>query len=149
MHESMRTRHDVPETVSRACTEGAGTVQALAEEVGVSYAALCSWSRGRRQPPPHRLDRLADVLEDRAERLRNLASELREQADAVQNAKKQGMEARPGGRSGATPHISPATREPRNRDEPLERAAKPAPGREAGRGERSDEERGQRHGRTD
>jgi transcriptional regulator with XRE-family HTH domain len=74
-------RREVPETVSRACTESAGTVQALADEVGVSYAALCSWSRGRRQPPPHRLRRLADVLDDRAERLREIAGELRACAD--------------------------------------------------------------------
>lgn len=67
----------VPEVVSRACTEGAGTVQALAEEVGVSYAALCSWSRGRRQPPAHRLRKLAEVLDNRAERLRLIAAELR------------------------------------------------------------------------
>jgi transcriptional regulator with XRE-family HTH domain len=69
--------NDVPQTVARACTESAGTVQALAQEVGVSYAALCSWSRGRRQPPAHRLRRLADVLEDRAGRLREIAAELR------------------------------------------------------------------------
>jgi transcriptional regulator with XRE-family HTH domain len=74
-------RREVPETVSRACTESAGTVQALASEVGVSYAALCSWSRGRRQPPPHRLRRLADVLDDRSERLREIAGELRACAD--------------------------------------------------------------------
>jgi transcriptional regulator with XRE-family HTH domain len=74
---------DVPQTVTRACTESAGTVQALAQEVGVSYAALCSWSRGRRQPPPHRLRRLADVLENRAERLREIAAELRAHTDAV------------------------------------------------------------------
>jgi hypothetical protein len=53
----------------------------LAQEVGVSYAALCSWSRGRRQPPSHRLRKLADVLEDRAQRMRELAVELRAQAD--------------------------------------------------------------------
>lgn len=73
----------VPEAVSRACTESAGTVQALAREVGVSYAALCSWSRGRRQPPPHRLRRLADVLDVRAERLREVAAELRSIADTA------------------------------------------------------------------
>jgi DNA-binding transcriptional regulator YdaS (Cro superfamily) len=73
----MADRTAVAESVARACTASAGTVQALAEEVGVSYAALCSWSRGRRQPPPHRLSTLADVLDRRAERLRALANELR------------------------------------------------------------------------
>jgi transcriptional regulator with XRE-family HTH domain len=67
-------------SVATACTESAGTVQALAEEVGVSYAALCSWSRGRRRPPPHRLLKLAEVLDTRAERLRELADELRQLA---------------------------------------------------------------------
>jgi transcriptional regulator with XRE-family HTH domain len=73
----MQDRSGVADAVTRACTASAGTVQALAEEVGVSYAALCSWSRARRQPPPHRLRKLADVLESRAERLRDIAGELR------------------------------------------------------------------------
>lgn len=77
----MADRTAVAESVARACTASAGTVQALAEEVGVSYAALCSWSRGRRQPPPHRLRKLADVMEDRAQRLRDLAIELRTLTD--------------------------------------------------------------------
>jgi DNA-binding transcriptional regulator YdaS (Cro superfamily) len=73
-------RTAVADSVARACTESAGTVQALAEEVGVSYAALCSWSRGRRRPPPHRLETLASVLDDRAERLRSAAQALRQLA---------------------------------------------------------------------
>jgi transcriptional regulator with XRE-family HTH domain len=76
----MVDRTAVAESVARACTASAGTVQALAQEVGVSYAALCSWSRGRRQPPAHRLRKLADVLEARAQRMRELAVELRAQA---------------------------------------------------------------------
>jgi transcriptional regulator with XRE-family HTH domain len=74
-------RQAVAQTVDRACTAGAGTVQALAEEVGVSYAALCSWSRGRRQPPAHRLRKLAEVLDSRAGLLHQLADELRMRAD--------------------------------------------------------------------
>jgi hypothetical protein len=70
----------IADSVAHACTESAGTVQALADEVGVSYAALCSWSRGRRRPPPHRLVKLAEVLDSRAERLRELADGLRLQA---------------------------------------------------------------------
>jgi transcriptional regulator with XRE-family HTH domain len=73
-------RSAIAESVANACTESAGTVQALAEEVGVSYAALCSWSRGRRHPPARRLVRLAEVLDRRAERLRELAAVLRQQA---------------------------------------------------------------------
>lgn len=73
----------IASSVATACTESAGTVQALAEEVGVSYAALCSWSRGRRRPPAHRLQKLADVLDDRAERLTAIAQQLREQAGAA------------------------------------------------------------------
>lgn len=75
-------RSAVAMSVANACTESAGTVQALADEVGVSYAALCSWSRGRRRPPAHRLMKLADVMEDRAERLRALAGVLRQHAGA-------------------------------------------------------------------
>jgi transcriptional regulator with XRE-family HTH domain len=76
----MSNRSTISESVANACTESAGTVQALAEEVGVSYAALCSWSRGRRRPPAHRLLKLAEVMDSRAERLRELAIELRQQA---------------------------------------------------------------------
>jgi transcriptional regulator with XRE-family HTH domain len=73
----MQDRSGVADAVTRACSAGAGTVQALAEEVGVSYAALCSWSRARRHPPAHRLQKLADVLESRADQLRDIADELR------------------------------------------------------------------------
>jgi transcriptional regulator with XRE-family HTH domain len=76
----MADRTAVAESVARACTASAGTVQALAEEVGVSYAALCSWSRGRRHPPAHRLRTLADVLDERSQRLQALAAELWAQA---------------------------------------------------------------------
>ncbi|HSJ25452.1 MAG TPA: helix-turn-helix transcriptional regulator [Longimicrobiales bacterium] len=79
-------RTAVAMSVANACTESAGTVQALADEVGVSYAALCSWSRGRRRPPAHRLLKLADVMEDRAERLRALAGVLRQHAGTSGNA---------------------------------------------------------------
>jgi transcriptional regulator with XRE-family HTH domain len=118
-------RREVPETVSRACTESAGTVQALANEVGVSYAALCSWSRGRRQPPPHRLRRLADVLDDRAERLREIADELRACADVNSPAATQASESSPtpeergapdGGRFGL--RVEPSRRSAHTRSEP-------------------------------
>jgi transcriptional regulator with XRE-family HTH domain len=79
-------RSTIAASVATACTESAGTVQALAEEVGVSYAALCSWSRGRRRPPPHRLLKLAEVLDSRAERLREIAAGLRAQAGAPVSA---------------------------------------------------------------
>lgn len=78
----MQDRSGVADAVTRACNAGAGTVQALAEEVGVSYAALCSWSRARRHPPAHRLNKLADVLDSRADQLRDIAAELRSRAIA-------------------------------------------------------------------
>jgi transcriptional regulator with XRE-family HTH domain len=76
----MQDRSAVADAVTRACSASAGTVQALAEEVGVSYAALCSWSRERRHPPAQRLAKLAEVLDSRAERLQQIAAELRELA---------------------------------------------------------------------
>jgi transcriptional regulator with XRE-family HTH domain len=82
----MTDRSTIAAAVASACTESAGTVQALAEEVGVSYAALCSWSRGRRRPPAHRLQKLAEVMDRRAERLQQLANELRQQAGQASSA---------------------------------------------------------------
>jgi transcriptional regulator with XRE-family HTH domain len=76
----MQDRSAVADAVTRACSASAGTVQALAEEVGVSYAALCSWSRERRHPPGQRLAKLAEVLDSRAERLQQIAAELRDLA---------------------------------------------------------------------
>jgi transcriptional regulator with XRE-family HTH domain len=133
MPQPTSVRSDVAQTVSRACTESAGTVQALAQEVGVSYAALCSWSRGRRQPPPHRLHRLADVLEDRAERLRAVAAELRERAaePRASRARPGSARAHPAGDGAGRPDMSraPAPLQPALVVEPADRmAAAPARG---------------------
>lgn len=100
-------RSVIASSVATACTESAGTVQALAEEVGVSYAALCSWSRGRRRPPAHRLEKLADVLDDRAGRLTALAQQLREHAGSAGPSARSGEDTQKDGRAD---HVSPIQR---------------------------------------
>lgn len=53
-----------------------------AEQAGVSYAAFRSWAYGQRVPPPDKVAELADALDARAERLRQLAQELRSASEA-------------------------------------------------------------------
>jgi transcriptional regulator with XRE-family HTH domain len=118
-----QNRTAISESVARACTESAGTVQALAEEVGVSYAALCSWSRGRRKPPAHRLRRLAEVLDTRAERLREVAGLLRRQAgdgDGVAATPLTAVDGSAGRRPAAD--VTPLAARARNGESPSDRA---------------------------
>lgn len=54
----------------------AGRLEDVAEEAGVSYSALYSWSTGRRRPSRENLKRLAGVAAQRAERLARVAERL-------------------------------------------------------------------------
>jgi transcriptional regulator with XRE-family HTH domain len=55
----------------------AGRVEDVAEETGVSYSALYSWSTGRRRPGPQNVEKLAELADQRARRLARLAERLR------------------------------------------------------------------------
>lgn len=66
--------------VQEALDAAAGSVEELAEEVGVKPHTLWSWRSGRRKPRPENVEALADVLERRGGRLSALAGELRASA---------------------------------------------------------------------
>jgi DNA-binding transcriptional regulator YiaG len=55
-------------------TSGSG--EELAAQVGVSYASLYAWSRGRRRPTQRNARALAEVARQRAQRLSHLAETL-------------------------------------------------------------------------
>src|SRR5688572_4100698 len=55
-------------------TSGSG--EELAAQVGVSYASLYAWSRGRRRPTQRNARALAEVARRRARRLSELADAL-------------------------------------------------------------------------
>lgn len=71
-----------PDTIREALEAGTGSVEKLADAVGVVPATLWAWAAGRRQPRPENLRRLADALEARGDALHGMASKLREAADA-------------------------------------------------------------------
>jgi hypothetical protein len=66
-------------------TSGSG--EELAAQVGVSYASLYAWSRGRRHPTQRNARSLAEVARRRARRLTELADALMGlELDKVQEA---------------------------------------------------------------
>lgn len=67
-------------TIQRALEQGPFSLRGLAEDAGISYDSLYSWARGRRTPKPENLRQVADEFERRADRLRELAKELRNAA---------------------------------------------------------------------
>ena len=68
------------ESVRRALREGPFAMRQLAAESGLSYDVLRSWRSGRRRPNRESTRKLAAGLVRRAEHLRELAAELRQQA---------------------------------------------------------------------
>lgn len=66
----------VIELVTEILSLTSGNGDQLAGEVGVSYASLYAWSRGRRRPSPRNLRALATVTRRRARRLSALADRL-------------------------------------------------------------------------
>ena len=70
--ESMSVVGVVGEILS--LTSGSG--EELAGQVGVSYASLYAWSRGRRRPTQRNARSLAEVARRRARRLTELADAL-------------------------------------------------------------------------
>ena len=68
--------------VQRVLREGPFAMRQLAEESGLSYAALRAWASGQRIPQPDSLEKLAGGLQRQAEQLQELAEEVRRAAAA-------------------------------------------------------------------
>lgn len=66
--------------IQRALEEGPFSIRDLAVDAGISYDSLYSWARGRRTAKPENLCQVADAFERRAERLRELATAMRNAA---------------------------------------------------------------------
>ena len=70
--------------IRQALRRAAGSLEDLADEVGVTYASLKAWADGRRNPSPENLVRLADALETRSGDLHALAEEIRKAAKELE-----------------------------------------------------------------
>lgn len=70
--------------IARAIEFGAGSVNELAEDSGVSRATLYAWRNGTRNPAPENLRRLAMALELRGTHLRKLAGDFSKLADRLE-----------------------------------------------------------------
>ena len=64
--------------VSRAVKAATLTLGDMANRLGISYDAVRSWSIGRTTPNEANREALAAFFDERADRLRGLAQELRE-----------------------------------------------------------------------
>lgn len=62
----------------------AGSVDALASELGVSYHTLWGWKAGRRTPNAHAVRHFADTVERRSTELGQVAEQLREAAQDLE-----------------------------------------------------------------
>lgn len=71
---------DITGLVQRVLREGPFSMRQLAEDAGLKYDVLRGWAIGRRTPTAENVSRMADGFERRAERLREIADELREAA---------------------------------------------------------------------
>ena len=69
---------EVTRMVSRAIKAATLSYSDMAARLGVSYDAVRSWSIGRTTPNTANRATLATFLDERADRLRGLAQELRE-----------------------------------------------------------------------
>lgn len=68
---------DPDDPVTKALHSGPFSMRQLASESGLSYDVLRSWRTGRRNPNPEGVRKLANGLSARADRLLELAQELR------------------------------------------------------------------------
>lgn len=71
----------IHEMIAEAVERAPASLEEIAEEAGVSRHSLYLWARGKRNPTPENLARLADALEKRGGELTELAEELREAAE--------------------------------------------------------------------
>lgn len=76
--EPQRERTVVTQKALRAL---APSLRQLAQETGLSYSTLKAWSSGHRTPHGDHLRALADLLEQRSTQFRDLAGELRREAE--------------------------------------------------------------------
>lgn len=56
-------------------------MQEMAESLGVSYSSMKFWKTGDRTPSPENMRKLADLADEKADRLLTLAGRLRNAAD--------------------------------------------------------------------
>ncbi|MFL5542715.1 MAG: nucleotidyltransferase domain-containing protein [Longimicrobiaceae bacterium] len=73
---------DLAQLVAEASSAYSPSQAELAGEIGVRPLALTTWRQGRSRPTAEHLRGLADALEQRSERLRELAARLRARAAA-------------------------------------------------------------------
>lgn len=71
----------VTELAARAVDDALLTAATLADEAGISYAAIASWRAGTRSPDPSTLKLLAGAMERHAEKLAKIAAKLRKYSD--------------------------------------------------------------------
>lgn len=64
----------------RAINEALLSAKELADDAGISYAAVASWRAGTRSPDPDTLLRLADAIAGHAVSLERIAERLRKEA---------------------------------------------------------------------
>lgn len=78
------SREEVSAVVQRVLAQGHVNLRTLAETSGYSYQTLRSWSNGRRTPSDREhILRLADAIESSSAQLNDLARELRDVADIL------------------------------------------------------------------
>jgi transcriptional regulator with XRE-family HTH domain len=63
--------------IQRVLEEAPFSMRQLAMEAGISYDTARSWATERRTPRPENLKQLADAIQQRGERLHDLARQLR------------------------------------------------------------------------
>jgi pilus assembly protein TadC len=74
------TRERRLKLMQRVLEEVPFSMRQLAEEAEVGYALVRAWSIGRRAPLPDAMQRVAQVLRNRGDRLRALADQVEEAA---------------------------------------------------------------------
>jgi len=67
--------------IQQVLKESPFSLRELAADTGLSYDTLRAWAAGRRIPRDENLRQIADVLESRAGRMRELAKQLRRDTD--------------------------------------------------------------------
>lgn len=78
--EERLASEDITGLVQRVLRDGPFSMRQLAEDAGLKYDVLRGWAIGRRTPTAENLSRMADGFDQRAQRLRRIADELREAA---------------------------------------------------------------------
>ena len=64
----------------RALDAMTSSVREIADSIGVSEDTVLSWRSGRRSPSRKNVRKIAELADERADRLRGVATELREAA---------------------------------------------------------------------